>query len=228
MRKVATVGSNCYSTPKNLKNELQILYYNCRGLANEERLVEFERALEGIKWNIVGLTEVRRVGENLIKRKNGHYLYYFGETKGYRGTWFYIHKDIMNRVILVKSVCERISVIKIEVQNGVNMTLIQVYAPTLASEQTECEEFYKLVEETLHEYGEYYNLVMGDWHAKVGEERENVLVMGKYGIGDRNENGDKLVELASRNNLKIANTFFPKKFKLKWTWVSPDSKSTTS
>jgi len=45
------------------------------------------------------------------------------------------------------------------------------------------------------------------------------------GMAERNENEDKLIEFASRNDLKIANTFFLKKHKLKWTWISPDSKT---
>ncbi len=48
---------------------------------------------------------------------------------------------------------------------------------------------------------------------------ENV---GKYGFGVSNKNGDRLVEFGSKNNLKIANTFFRKNIQLKWTWQSPD------
>lgn len=48
--------------------------------------------------------------------------------------------------------------------------------------------------------------------------------MERYSTGsERNRNGEKLVLLAESNNLKIANTFFPKRLGNKWTWKSPDS-----
>ncbi len=35
--------------------KLRILHYNCRGKANKERLYEFEKGLEKINWDSVGL-----------------------------------------------------------------------------------------------------------------------------------------------------------------------------
>ena len=35
--------------------------------------------------------------------------------------------------------------------------------------------------------------------------------MGEFGLGVRNENGDRLLEFCMKNNMKIANTFFNKK-----------------
>lgn len=58
---------------------------------------------------------------------------------------------------------------------------------------------------------------MGDWNAKIGEKKGKCTVINECGMRKKNENGNKLIEFASRNNLKIANTLFPKKHKLKWT-----------
>ncbi len=64
---------------------------------------------------------------------------------------------------------------------------------------------------------------MGDWNAKVGEEDGGSRNVGRFGLRTKNERGANLVEFAQAHNLKIANTFFKKKGKRKWTWVSPDS-----
>ena len=68
--------------------KLQVLHFNSRGLADSTRLYKFEKELRKLKWDVIGILETRREGEKLIKRKNGNYFYYFGKTKGYRGTGF--------------------------------------------------------------------------------------------------------------------------------------------
>ena len=48
---------------------------------------------------------------------------------------------------------------------------------------------------------------MGDLSAKVGSERIEDTV-GPYGLGDRNERGDKWIEWCTENNQVIGNTWF--------------------
>lgn len=50
----------------------------------------FERGFVKIKWNILGIAEVRKHGESFKRRKNGNILYYYGTTKGYRRVGFFI------------------------------------------------------------------------------------------------------------------------------------------
>ncbi|XP_033113686.1 craniofacial development protein 2-like [Anneissia japonica] len=64
---------------------------------------------------------------------------------------------------------------------------------------------------------------MGDFNAKVRSKthtQENSI--GSFGIGGRNERGDRLIEFTESRNLKIMNTFFQKKPNRKWTWKSPN------
>ncbi len=84
-------------------NKLEILHFNCRGLASEERIYELEKALDKIRWDIIGLLEVRREGEKLIRRFNNNYFYYFGSTKGYRGMGFYVNKSLVPKIIEIKA-----------------------------------------------------------------------------------------------------------------------------
>ena len=48
---------------------------------------------------------------------------------------------------------------------------------------------------------------MGDWNAKVGSQ-ETPGVTGKFGLGIRNEAGQRLIEFCQENALVIANTLF--------------------
>ena len=49
--------------------------------------------------------------------------------------------------------------------------------------------------------------ITGDWNAKVGSQ-ETPGVTGKFGLGVRNEAGQRLIELCQENALVIANTLF--------------------
>lgn len=60
--------------------------------------------------------------------------------------------------------------------------------PTEVTNQDETEKFYKVLEEVLNEEREYYNLIIGDWNAKVGSGGENKMIMGKQGLEKRNDN----------------------------------------
>lgn len=49
---------------------------------------------------------------------------------------------------------------------------------------------------------------------RVGEER----VMGAFGVGDRNQEGERLIDFAMRNGLSIMNTNYRHQESHKWTW----------
>jgi len=71
---------------------------------------------------------------------------------------------------------------------------------------------------------------MGDFNGKIGRanvNRSKISSIGPHALKNvhTNDNGRRLIELASRYNLKIAGTFFKKKHKRKWTWRSPDKKT---
>ena len=63
--------------------------------------------------------------------------------------------------------------------------------------------------------------IKGDWNAKVGSQ-ETPGVTGKFGLGMRNEAGQRLIEFCQEKALVIANTFFQQNKKRLYTWKSPD------
>ena len=89
-----------------------------------------------------------------------------------------------------------------------NITVIQVYAPTSNAEETEVERFYEDLQDLLELTPQKNVLfIIGDWNAKV-ESQETPGVTGKFGLGMRNEAGQRLIEFCQENALVIANTIF--------------------
>ena len=87
-----------------------------------------------------------------------------------------------------------------------NITVIQVYAPTSNAEEAEVEWFYEDLQDLLELTPKKDVLfIIGDWNAKVGSQ-ETPGVTGKFGLGMRNEAGQRLIQFCQENALVIANT----------------------
>ena len=87
-----------------------------------------------------------------------------------------------------------------------NITVIQSYAPTSNTE--EAERFYEDLQDLLELTPKKDVLfIIGDWNAKVGSQ-ETPGITGTFGLGVRNEVGQRLIEFCQENTLVIANTLF--------------------
>ena len=103
-----------------------------------------------------------------------------------------------------------------------NTTVIQVYAPTSNAEEAEGEGFYEDLQDLLELTPPKDVLfIIGDWNAKVGSQ-ETPGVIGKFGLGVRNEAGQRLIDFCQENALVIANTLFQQHKRGLYTWTSPD------
>ena len=104
-----------------------------------------------------------------------------------------------------------------------NITVIQVYTPTSKAEEAEVEQFYEDLQDLLELTPPKDVLfIIGDWKAKVGSQ-ERPGVTGKFGLGMRNEAGQRLIEFCQENALVIANTLFQQHKGRLYTWTSPDA-----
>ena len=105
----------------------------------------------------------------------------------------------------------------------INITVIQVYAPTSNAEEAKVERFYEDLQDLLELTPKKdVFFIIGDWNAKVGSQ-ETPAVTGKFGLGMQNEAGQRLIEFCQENALVIANTLFQQHKRRLYTWISPDS-----
>ena len=104
-----------------------------------------------------------------------------------------------------------------------NITVIQVYAPTSNGEEAEVEWFYEDLQDLLElTLKKDVLFIIGDWNAKVGTQ-ETPGVTGKFGLGIRNEAGQRLIEFCQEYALIIANPLFQQNKRRLYTWTSPDA-----
>ena len=106
-----------------------------------------------------------------------------------------------------------------------NVFIIQVYVPTADCDNVDIEQFYADLENTIkNKHRKDLLIVQGDWNAKIGEDahenwKGNVR---KFGLGNTNERGLRLLEFTKLHNLILANTLYPHKKTKRVTWSSPD------
>ena len=102
-----------------------------------------------------------------------------------------------------------------------NITIIQVYAPTGIAEEAEVELFYEDLQNLLELTPKKDVLfITGDWNAKVGS-KETPEITGKFGLGIGNEAGQRLIEFWQDNALVITNTLCQQHKRRLYTWTSP-------
>ena len=148
-----------------------------------------------------------------------HYIYYCGQESFRRnGVAIMVNKRVRNAVLECNPKNDR----KISVRfqgKPFNITVIQVYTPTRNAEEAEVELFYEDLLGLILEKDILF--IIGDWNSKVGNQ-ETPGVTGKFGLGIRNEAGQRLIELCQENALVITNTLFQQHKRRLYTWTSPD------
>ena len=103
-----------------------------------------------------------------------------------------------------------------------NITVVHVYVPTSNAEKAEIEQFYEDLQDLLELTPKKdVLLIIWDWNAKVGSQ-ETPGVTGKFGLGVRNEAGQRLIEFCQETALVIANSLFQLHKRRLYTWTSPD------
>ena len=151
-----------------------------------------------------------------------HYIYYCGQESLRRsGVAIIVKKRIRNAVLGCNLKNDKM--ISVHFQGKpFNITVIQVYAPTSNAEEAEVEWFYEDLQDLLELTPPKDDLfIIGDWNAKVGSQ-ETPGLTDKFGLGMRNEAGQRLIEFCQENALVIANTLFQQHKRRLYTWTSPD------
>ena len=101
------------------------------------------------------------------------------------------------------------------------ISLIQCYAPTADNNDDEIDRFYDQLNKAIKQCrSQDIRIVKGDFNAKVGRMRD-ARAVGPFGLGQRNDRGNRLVEWYAMNRFVITNTLFQQHMKNLYTWKRP-------
>ncbi|VDO77983.1 unnamed protein product [Schistosoma margrebowiei] len=104
------------------------------------------------------------------------------------------------------------------------MNVIQCYAPTNDDNEDAKDQFYDRLQSIIEKCPtKDLTILMGDLNAKVGMNNTGYEdIMGRHGLREKNENGERFANLGVFNKLVIGGTIFPHKRIHKTIWTSPD------
>ena len=130
---------------------------------------------------------------------DNHYIYYYRQESLRRnGVAIMVKKRVQNAVLGYNLKDDRM--ISVHFQGKpFSITVIQAYAPTSNTEEAKVELFYEDLQallELTHKKDALF--IIGDWNAKVGSQ-ETPGVTGKFGLGVRNEAGQRPIGFCQEN-----------------------------
>src|SRR5713101_5189949 len=184
--------------------------------------------MERLNIDILGLSETHWREEGNFTTHKGNMVYFIGpQNESRKGVGFIIRKKLKDNIAGYNPINERIITIRIRAK-PVNITIIQIYAPTADATEEELDEFYNnlsnMVELTPNKD---ILVIQGDFNAKIGKMKENELNsqnIGRFGLGSRNQNGERMLDFCIQHEFVVMNTCFEQPNRRLYTWVSPGGK----
>ncbi|KAK3528467.1 hypothetical protein QTP70_000123 [Hemibagrus guttatus] len=120
-----------------------------------------------------------------------------------------------------KRVSDRVMSLKLEIE-GVMLNVVSGYAPQVSCELEEKERFWSELDEMMESIPKGERVVIGvDFNGHVGEGNTgDEEVMGKFGVKERNLEGQMVVDFAKRMDMAVVNTYFQKREEHRVTYKS--------
>ena len=188
---------------------------------DQGKLEVVKQEMARVRVDILGISKLKWTGMGELN-SDDHYIYYCRQESLRRnGVAIMVNKRVRNAVLGCNLKNDRMISVRFQ-GKPFNIMVIQAYALTSNAEEAEVEWFYGDLQDLLELTNERDVLfIIGDWNAKVGSQ-ETPGITGKFGLGIRNEAGQRLIEFCQENALVITNTLFQQHKRRLYTWKSPD------
>ncbi|KAK3535012.1 hypothetical protein QTP70_001970 [Hemibagrus guttatus] len=209
------------SIKKNLHNLAGIEAYQLARSKATDSQVEENATLEQMSVGEGLLEETRWKGSKARSIGAGFKLFYYGVDSKRNGLGVVLKEEFVRNVLEVKRVSDRVMSLKLEIE-GVMLNVVSGYAPQVGCELEEKERFCSVLDEVMESIPTGERVVIGaDFNGHVGEGNTgDEEVMGKFGVKERNLEGQMVVDFAKRLDMGVVNTYFQKREEHRVTYKS--------
>ncbi|KAK3507209.1 hypothetical protein QTP70_010211 [Hemibagrus guttatus] len=182
---------------------------------------ELADMMERRKVDILCVQETRWKGSKARSIGAGFKLFYYGVDSKRNGVGVVLKEEFERNVLEVKRVSDRVMSLKLEIE-GVMLNVVSGYAPQVGCELEEKVRFWSELDEVMESIPTGERVVIGaDFNGHVGEGNTgDEEVMGKFGVKERNLEGQMVVDFAKRMDMAVVNTYFQKREEHRVTYKS--------
>ncbi|KAK3537187.1 hypothetical protein QTP70_002628 [Hemibagrus guttatus] len=182
---------------------------------------ELADMMERRKVDILYVQETRWKGSKARSIGAGFKLFYYGVDSKRNGVGVVLKEEFVRNVLEVKRVSDRVMSLKLEIE-GVMLNVVSGYAPQVGCELEEKERFWSELDEVMESIPTGERVVIeADFNGHVGEGNTgDEEVMGKFGVKERNLEGQMVVDFAKRMDMGVVNTYFQKREEHRVTYKS--------
>src|SRR5574337_630408 len=182
------------------KEQYCIGTWNVRSM-NQGKLEVVKQEMARVNVDILGISKLKWTAMGEFN-SDDHYIYYCSQESLRRnGVAIMVNKRVQNAVLGCNLKNDRMISVRFQ-GKPFSITVIQVYDPTSNTEEAEVEWFYEDLQDLLELTPKKDVLFMiEDWNAKVGSH-ETPGVTDKFGLGIRNEAGQRLIEFCQEKDRK--------------------------
>ncbi|KAK3556963.1 hypothetical protein QTP70_022304 [Hemibagrus guttatus] len=182
---------------------------------------ELADMMERRKVDILCVQETRWKDGKARSIGAGFKLFYYGVDSKRNGVGVVLKEEFVRNVLEVKRVSDRVMSLKLEIE-GVMLNVVSGYAPQVGCELEEKERFWSELDEVMESIPTGERVVTGaDFNGHVGEGNTgDEEVMGKFGVKERNLEGQMVVDFAKRMDMAVVNTYFQKREEHRVTYKS--------
>ncbi|KAK3522609.1 hypothetical protein QTP86_027162 [Hemibagrus guttatus] len=182
---------------------------------------ELADMMERRKVDILCVQETRWKGSKAHSIGAGFKLFYYGVDSKRNGVGVVLKEEFVRNVLEVKRVSDRVMSLKLEIEGVI---VVSGYALQVGCELEEKERFWSELDKVMESIPRGERVVIGaDFNGHVGEgNRGDEEVMGKFGVKERNLEGQMVVDFAKRMDMGVVNTYFQKREEHRVTYKSGD------
>ena len=198
--------------------------WNVRGLTKTDKQHLLAQDCDRYDLDIIGIQETKTRQFSDLRLPGNHRLLLFDQKDGYHGgLGFLINSRVNHFFRSFHQISDRVVYMDFFVPSKFvhkppcKLRIVNCYSPTnpkTISNPEATDQFYRELQVAVDVPARYELWILGDFNAKLGKRSEQDYNsglhknLGRYGVGRRNENGERLLNFLVFNNLFAANTAF--------------------
>lgn len=211
MKPMGAAGpKNKFFTPK---SQVRVAAWNVRTGHHVGQKEIIAKELLDCKISIAAVSELRMIGSGemtirLPSEEVTMTFLYSGGEKCEAGVGFAVDNRTIKSTLAFQPISDRLAVLTVD--GTIRTHVLSVYAPTEGSSESVKDDFYNQLQRTLDSIAQTDVIIIaGDFNAHTGADRRGwESSMGKFGHGSLNDNGLRLLTLATTNNFIVGNSQF--------------------